>query len=40
MLVISLELLEAVKPVLEKVVRAWLVEGASEAEIQAILPKS
>jgi hypothetical protein len=40
MLAISLELSEAVKPVLEKVVKAWLVEGASQKQIQEMLPKS
>lgn len=40
MLLISLELSEAVKPVLEKIVRACLVEGASKKQIQEMLSKS
>ncbi len=39
MLVLSLELSEEVEPMLEKVVKAWLVEGASGEEIRDMLPR-
>jgi len=39
MLVLSLELSEEVKPMLEKVVKAWLVEGATGEEIRGMLPR-
>ncbi len=37
MLVISLELSDAVKPVLEQVVRAWLMEGATGEDISLFI---
>lgn len=39
MLVLSLELSEEAKPLLEKVVKAWLIEGASGEEIRYMLPR-
>ncbi len=39
MLVLSLELSDAVKPELEKVIRAWLVEEVAPEEIEGLLKK-
>lgn len=38
MLVLTLELSDAVKPVLEKIIKAWLVEGEPFESIQAMAP--
>ncbi|MCB9264320.1 MAG: hypothetical protein H6558_04755 [Lewinellaceae bacterium] len=39
MLVLTLELSDAVKPTLEKIIKAWLVEGEPFEKIQAMLPQ-
>lgn len=39
MLVLYLELSDAVKPILRKVIRAWLVEGVAFDEISPLLPR-
>ncbi|MFM9950062.1 MAG: hypothetical protein ACKV1O_19160 [Saprospiraceae bacterium] len=38
MLVLSLELSDAVKPDLEKIIRAWLVEGVAPEQLKGLLP--
>jgi len=38
MLVLSLELSDAVKPELEKIIRAWLVEGVAPEQLKGLLP--
>lgn len=39
MLVLSLELSDAVKPDLEKIIRAWLVEGIASKKINELIEK-
>jgi len=39
MLVLSLELSDAVKPELEKIIRAWLVEGVASEQLNALLAR-
>lgn len=40
MLVLTLELSDAIKPALKKIIKAWLVDGESFENIQAMLPQS
>lgn len=38
MLVLSLELSDVIKPELEKIIRAWLVEGVAPEQLKGLLP--
>jgi len=40
MLVLTLELSDVIKPVLKKVIKAWLVDGVAFNEISSMLPRS
>ena len=39
MLVLTLELSDVIKPALQKIIKAWLVDGEPLKEIQALLPQ-
>ena len=39
MLVLTLELSDAIKPALKKIIKAWLVDGTPFEDIQALLPQ-